>query len=105
MKLKNVNPNGENVVVSNLINIIIIYFILANCENWVQKQRSYVNFSKRCHDCPRIKFLIFFISQINIEWIKASLVNIDLFHKKKIKINFGSVFGVLIAAWTIRKKH
>jgi hypothetical protein len=42
MELKNVNPNCNNVVASNLININL--FIFENCENWVQKQRPYVIF-------------------------------------------------------------
>jgi hypothetical protein len=39
MKLKNVNPNDDNVVVSNLINVDFCFF--ENCKNQVQKQRSY----------------------------------------------------------------
>jgi hypothetical protein len=31
MELKNVNPNGDNVVASNLINVNILIF--ENCEN------------------------------------------------------------------------
>jgi hypothetical protein len=31
----------------------------------------------------KTKFLILFTSQINIEWIKASHVDMDLFYKKK----------------------
>jgi hypothetical protein len=53
MELKKINPNGDNVVVSNQINIF--FYFLKNCENWVQKQRSYVIFSTRCHDCPKNK--------------------------------------------------
>jgi hypothetical protein len=34
MDLKNVNPNGDNVVASNLINVNF-YFYFENCENWV----------------------------------------------------------------------
>jgi hypothetical protein len=49
MELKNINPNGDNVVVSNLINVN--FFFLENCENGVQKRRSYVIFSIKCHDC------------------------------------------------------
>jgi hypothetical protein len=35
MELKNVNPNGDNVVASNLNNPK--FFFILNCENWVQK--------------------------------------------------------------------
>jgi hypothetical protein len=51
MELENVNPNGDNIVASNQINVK--KFISENCENWVQKQRSYVIFSITCHDCPK----------------------------------------------------
>jgi hypothetical protein len=76
MELKNVN-----VVASNLINIKFLFFL--NCENQVQKSRSYFVFSKKCHDCPKKKILILFNSQTNIEWIKAFHVDMDLFHEKK----------------------
>jgi hypothetical protein len=48
MESKNVNSNGDSVVARNLININILIF--ENCENRVQKERSYVIFSIRCHD-------------------------------------------------------
>jgi hypothetical protein len=51
MELKYVNPNGNNVVVSNLVNVkkknSKIVKIL------VQKQKSCVILSKRCHKCPK----------------------------------------------------
>jgi hypothetical protein len=37
MELKKFNPNGDNVVTSNLINLNL--FVIENCENQVQKQR------------------------------------------------------------------
>jgi hypothetical protein len=52
MELKNVNPNGDNLVASKLINVILLIFKI--CENRLKKQRSYVMFSKRCHDCPKL---------------------------------------------------
>jgi hypothetical protein len=55
MELENVNPNGNNVVVKNLINISFLTF--ENCKNWVQKWRSYVVFPTRCQDCPKNKIL------------------------------------------------
>jgi hypothetical protein len=35
MELKNVIPNGDNVVANNLINFNSFFF--ENCKNWVQK--------------------------------------------------------------------
>jgi hypothetical protein len=51
MELEIINPNGDNVVARKLINVSILIF--ENCKNWVQKQRSYVIFLIRCHDCPK----------------------------------------------------
>jgi hypothetical protein len=46
MELKNVNPNGENVVASNLNNVNIFFpWRLWNCENWVKEQTLYVDFA------------------------------------------------------------
>jgi hypothetical protein len=53
MELESVNSNGDNVVESNLIDANFLIF--ENCENWVQKQRSYVIFSIKCHDYPKNK--------------------------------------------------
>jgi hypothetical protein len=103
MELKNINPNGNNVGASNLINVNFLFF--ENCENWVQKQTSQVIFSKRCYDCPKKEFLILFTSQINIEWIKSFHVYMDLFYKKIKLWLFRSFFGVLVAIWMTRKKH
>jgi hypothetical protein len=55
MELKNVNPNGDIVVASNLNNMEL--FFLENCENWVKKQTSHVIFSTRCYNCPQNKIL------------------------------------------------
>ena len=90
MGLKNVNPNGGNAIASNVSSFDLFYFILffENCENWVHKQISYVILFNKCHDCPKNKFLILLNLQIKIEWIEASLMDMDLFHKeKKKKIN------------------
>jgi hypothetical protein len=54
MKLKNVNPNGDNIVASDLIKINFNFF--ENCKNWVKKWKSYVIYSQSCHDCPKNKF-------------------------------------------------
>jgi hypothetical protein len=48
---KNVNPNGDNVVISNVDNISFLIF--ENCENWVKKKTLYVIFSTRCLDYPK----------------------------------------------------
>jgi hypothetical protein len=83
MELKNVNPNGNNVVASNLINVNS--FIFENCENWTQEWRSNAIFSNNAMIAQeKTKFFILFISQINVEWIKAPHVVLDLFYKKKI---------------------
>ena len=81
MELKNINSNDGIVVASNLININLLIF--ENCENWVQKQTSYVVFSIKCHDCMKNKFIILFASQIDIEWIKVPHVDMDLLYNKK----------------------
>jgi hypothetical protein len=44
----------------------------------------------------KTKFLILFIAQINIEWIKASHVDMDLFYKEKKINNFLEVFLVYL---------
>jgi hypothetical protein len=46
MLIWNVNSNGDNVVESNPNNIGFFFF--ENCENQLQKQISYVVFSRRC---------------------------------------------------------
>jgi hypothetical protein len=52
----------------------------------------------------KTKFLILFAPQINIEWIKASHVDMDLFYKReKINIFLEVLFSILIAARTIKK--
>ena len=48
------------------------------------------------------KFFIQLTSQINLEWIKASPIDMDLFYKKKTNL---ITFGALITAWTSRKKN
>ena len=92
MEIENANSNGDNVVASNLINVNFLIF--ENCENQVQKWRSYVSFSIRCHDCPKNKIPHIVYLTNNIEWIKVSLVNMDLFYKKENNDNFLEVFLV-----------
>jgi hypothetical protein len=46
----------------------------------------------------KIKFLVLFTSQINIEWTKAFLVDMALFYKKLKKLKkIGKFFGVYLA--------
>jgi hypothetical protein len=52
-------------------------------------------FSKKCHDCTKNKIPHIVTSQINIEWIKASHVDMDLFYKKK-KLIFLEAFLVYL---------
>jgi hypothetical protein len=44
-----------------------------------------------------------YTSQINIEWIKASHVDMDVSHIKEYLIVFWKFFGVLVAAQTTKK--
>jgi hypothetical protein len=82
MKLKNVNPNGENVVASNLINMDFFFpWKIVKIE--LKNEDHMLFFLKDAMIAQETKFLILFISQINIEWIKASLVDMDIFYKKK----------------------
>jgi hypothetical protein len=53
MELKNVNPNGDNVVVRNVININLSFF--ENCEKLSSKTKIICYFSTRCHDYPKNK--------------------------------------------------
>jgi hypothetical protein len=38
LELENINPNGDNVVASGVININFLIF--EHCENWVQKTKN-----------------------------------------------------------------
>jgi hypothetical protein len=79
MELKYVNPNGDNVVVSNIINVNF-FFLIVKIES---KNKSHMLFFlKDAITAQKIKFLILFTSQTNIEWIKAYLIDMDLFQKK-----------------------
>jgi hypothetical protein len=57
MELKNVNPNGENVVASNLINIKFYFWKIV-------KINHMLFFLKDAIIAQETKFLILFISQI-----------------------------------------
>jgi hypothetical protein len=46
-------PNGENVVANNLN--YGNFFFFEKCQNWLQKQSSYVIFSEECHICLQSK--------------------------------------------------
>jgi hypothetical protein len=50
MGLKNVNPNGNNVVASNLIHV---NFFFGKLWKFNLELTSYVVFSIRCHDGPK----------------------------------------------------
>jgi hypothetical protein len=65
MELKNINPKGDDVVLSNLINVNFCFLKIVEIE--IKKQTSSVLFLKRCHDGPKSKFFILFTSQINIK--------------------------------------
>jgi hypothetical protein len=69
MELKNINPNGDNIVASNLNNASFLIF--ENCENWVRKQTLYVIFSIRCHDCLKSK-IPHIIHLANQHWMNQS---------------------------------
>ena len=97
-ELKNVNPNGDNVVANNLSNIKFSFFQ----ENWIKKQNSYAIFSDRCHGYP-IPHYVHFTNQ---HWMnKSSSYRCGPMPWEKNLMNFGSYFGVLVAAWTSRKNH
>jgi hypothetical protein len=72
MELKIVNPNSDNVVVSNLNNINFYFF--ENCNNWVQQQTSYVSFWKKYHNClkNRILHIIYLTNQ---HWVNQNFPN------------------------------
>jgi hypothetical protein len=80
MELKNVNSNGNNVVISNLINVKFFFWKL-----WKLSSKTKIVCLKKedIMIAPKPKFLILFTSQIDTEWIKVSFVDMDLFHKKK----------------------
>jgi hypothetical protein len=99
MELKNINPKGDDVVLSNLINVNFCFLKIVEIE--IKKQTSSVLFLKRCHDGPKSKFFILFTSQINIKWTKALHVDINLFTRKINYQVFGSFFGVLVTTWMI----
>ena len=80
MELKNINPDDDNILASNLINV---NFFFGKCENWVKKETSNVIYFFKCQDCQKI----------NIKWIKASSIDMDIFYKKHKKIIFWIFFG------------
>jgi hypothetical protein len=65
MELKNANPNGDNVVASNLINVNFFFLKILNIE--FKNEHHMLFFSKKCHDYPKNKIPISFTLQINIE--------------------------------------
>jgi hypothetical protein len=70
MELKNVNPNGDNVVASNLINVKKKNSEIVKIE--FKKKYHMLFFLKDVMVVHKTKFLILFTLQINIGWIKAS---------------------------------
>jgi hypothetical protein len=65
MELKNVNPNGGNVVVSNMINVNFFFFEIVKIE--LKNKDHMLFFLKDTMIVLKTKFLISFTSQINIE--------------------------------------
>jgi hypothetical protein len=65
MELKNVNPNGGNVVVSNMINVNFFFFEIVKIE--LKNKDHMLFFLKDTMIVQKTKFLISFTSQINIE--------------------------------------
>jgi hypothetical protein len=92
MELKNVSSNGDNAIPNNVNNTN--FFSFWKYENWVKKQTTYAMFSKSC--LWKIKFLILSTSPIDVERIKASLVDMDLFHKVFFNNNCLEVFLVYL---------
>jgi hypothetical protein len=82
MELKNVNPNGGNVVASNLNNVNFLIFVKIVKIEFQNKHWMFF-FLQDAMIVQNTKFLIFLTSLINIEWIKASHVDMGLFYKKK----------------------
>jgi hypothetical protein len=65
MESKDFNPNGDNVIASNRININHLFFLIIKIEF---KNKDYILiFLKDAMIAQKIKFLILFTSQINIE--------------------------------------
>jgi hypothetical protein len=67
MELKNVNPDGDNVVPSNLNNIKILNFFGKIKEIWFKKIYQMLYFLQDIVIVYKNKFLLFFISLINIK--------------------------------------
>jgi hypothetical protein len=80
MESKNSKPNGGNVVASNLNNVNFFWEILN-----IEFKRKYhmLFFLKDVMSAQKIKFFILFASLTNIEWIKASHVDTDIFYNEK----------------------
>jgi hypothetical protein len=74
-------PNGDNVVASNLIKVNIFFF--ENCEIEFKNKDLMLFFLKDTMIAQKTKILILFTSQINIEGIKDSHIDMDLFQKKR----------------------
>jgi hypothetical protein len=90
MELKNVNLNGDDVEASNLINSIFFIFyyyfiiiIILIVKIVFKIKQHMLFFLKDTMIAQKTKFLLLLTSLINIEWIKASFVDMDPFHKKK----------------------
>jgi hypothetical protein len=65
MKLKNVNPNGDNVVANNLINVH--FFIFEIMKIGFKNKDHMLYCLKDAISAPKTKFLMLFTSQIDIE--------------------------------------
>jgi hypothetical protein len=83
MELENANPNGDNVVASNLNTINFLkFFTIVNIE--LKNKFHMLLFLQDVLIVCKTKLLILFTSLINIRQIKASLVDLDLIHKNLI---------------------
>jgi hypothetical protein len=53
MELKNINPNGDNVEISNLINVYFFFLKILKIE--FKNKDHMLFFYIGCHDCPKNK--------------------------------------------------
>jgi hypothetical protein len=78
MNLRNVDPNGRNVAERNAKSMQFIF--LENCWNWARKQGSKVFSEWDSFSACKTSLFIYFTSLIGMEWIKASLVGMNLYN-------------------------
>jgi hypothetical protein len=78
MELKNFNPNGDNIKTSNQL-LLLFKIVKIGFKN----EEHMLFYYKNAMIVWKTKCLILLTSQINIEWIKASPIGMDIFYKKK----------------------